>query len=197
MATYAPTRPRTELFPLDYVNYSNLGHPGNICKPWRLSGAITCNRMDLCKFRNHLETSPRSFPWHMHVCANICNWCKMCKILKTSMCKYKQTLTKSWKLLKSYLLPSTRLMHVSADICKLMQTYATYVNLCNILKSSKIIFTAFPETYALVRRHMPPMQTYAKSWKRIQSCLLPSPRLMHVYADICNLCKHMQLMQTP
>ena len=67
-------------------------------------------------------------------------------------------------------------MHVSADICKLMQTYATYVNLCNILKSSKIIFTAFPETYTLVRRLMQLMQTYA------------------TYANICKLMQNPEIL---
>src|SRR6218665_534265 len=67
-----------------------------------------------------------------------------------NICKLMQT---PEILQKSYLQPSSRFMHVCADIC----------NLCKILKSSKIIYTAFPEIYALVRRHMPIMQTYANS----------------------------------
>src|SRR6218665_2140619 len=93
--------------------------------------------------------------------SNICNLCKLLEtstILSTAFPKTYARVRRHMQLMQTYA--------TYADICNLckhMQLMQTYANLCKILKSYKIIFTAFPETYALVRRHMPPMQTYAKS----------------------------------
>src|SRR6218665_295257 len=137
----------------------------------KFSDAITCNHglMQILKtFRNTSTVISVTYA-RMCIHMQLTQTCaKSCKRLKTSLlpspdlCTCAQTYATYANICKLMQNPEILKNHIYSlprDLCTCAQTYATYANICTLLKTYTILSTAFPKTYARVRRHMQLMQT--------------------------------------